>query len=71
MKKFMLLTSLFFITGIAFTHPITNGDPTKPKVGINVGDQAPELELQNLDGSTVKLSDLRGKIVLIDFWASW
>ena len=77
MKKLTLLITLFFILGIALTHsitlthPITNDDPTKPKVGVNVGDQAPELELQNLDGSTVKLSDLRGKIVLIDFWASW
>jgi peroxiredoxin len=71
MKKFMLFTSLLFLAGISFSNLHINGDPARPKVGINVGDQAPELELQNLDGSTVKLSDLRGKIVLIDFWASW
>jgi thiol-disulfide isomerase/thioredoxin len=38
---------------------------------IEVGDQAPELAFPNPNGDIIKLSDLRGKIVLIDFWASW
>ncbi len=42
-----------------------------PVVGLNVGDIAPEIEMMGLDGKTIKLSDLRGKVVLIDFWASW
>jgi thiol-disulfide isomerase/thioredoxin len=36
-----------------------------------VGTAAPEIELQNQDGKTIKLSKLKGKLVLIDFWASW
>lgn len=39
--------------------------------GVKVGDKAPEIELISPDGKTVKLSKLKGKIVLIDFWASW
>jgi peroxiredoxin len=35
------------------------------------GDPAPELVLESLDGSTVRLSDYRGRPVLINFWASW
>ena len=35
------------------------------------GTKAPEIELKNPSGKTIKLSDLKGKIVLIDFWASW
>lgn len=36
-----------------------------------VGSPAPEIELPNPDGDTIALSDLRGKVVLIDFWAGW
>lgn len=32
---------------------------------------APDFELERPDGETVQLSDYRGKVVLIDFWASW
>jgi thiol-disulfide isomerase/thioredoxin len=39
--------------------------------GLKVGDTAPELAFDSPDGKTLKLSDLRGKVVLIDFWASW
>lgn len=36
-----------------------------------VGQPAPEIALNNPEGKEVKLSSLRGKFVLIDFWASW
>jgi thiol-disulfide isomerase/thioredoxin len=37
----------------------------------SVGSIAPEIELKNPEGKTIKLSSLKGKMVLIDFWASW
>lgn len=36
-----------------------------------VGLRAPDLEGNDLDGATFKLSDYRGKVVLLDFWAHW
>jgi thiol-disulfide isomerase/thioredoxin len=39
--------------------------------GVNVGDMAPEIAMENPDGEILKLSELKGKVVLIDFWASW
>ncbi|MCB0665432.1 MAG: AhpC/TSA family protein [Saprospiraceae bacterium] len=38
---------------------------------IKVGQPAPEIELPNPDGEMMKLSDLKGQVVLLDFWASW
>lgn len=43
----------------------------KPTVGLNIGNKAPELSFTNPDGKTMSLSKLKGKYVLIDFWASW
>lgn len=37
----------------------------------NTGFKAPEISLKNMEGNTVSLSSLKGKVVLIDFWASW
>lgn len=39
--------------------------------GLPKGAQAPDFELTTLDGKTVVLSKLRGKPVLLDFWATW
>jgi thiol-disulfide isomerase/thioredoxin len=41
------------------------------KVGTGIGDEAPEIVMNGVDGKPMKLSSLRGKLVLIDFWASW
>jgi cytochrome c biogenesis protein CcmG/thiol:disulfide interchange protein DsbE len=37
----------------------------------NQADLAPDFTLPKTDGSEIKLSDYKGKIVLIDFWATW
>lgn len=38
---------------------------------LSIGQEAPEISLPNPEGNIVSLSDLRGKYVLIDFWAAW
>jgi cytochrome c biogenesis protein CcmG, thiol:disulfide interchange protein DsbE len=43
------------------------GKPASPEKGR----AAPDFRLQTLDGRTVRLSDLQGKLVLVNFWATW
>lgn len=38
---------------------------------LQIGMPAPEIEGEDLDGVTFKLSDYRGKVVLLDFWGDW
>jgi peroxiredoxin len=47
--------------------------PRQPKFGGSAqnGKPAPEFELKSLDGRQVRLSDYRGKAVLLNFWATW
>lgn len=40
-------------------------------MAIQPGQPAPDLQLTNPQGETISLSDLRGQIVLLDFWAAW
>ena len=40
-------------------------------VGTGVGNKAPELNFESPEGKKIALSSLKGKVVLIDFWASW
>jgi thiol-disulfide isomerase/thioredoxin len=49
----------------------SKGSTIVTKIGTNIGDMAPEIEMQGIDGKEYKLSDLKGNLVLIDFWASW
>jgi peroxiredoxin len=43
----------------------------REELGINIGALAPEISLKNPDGKLIALSSLKGKVVLLDFWASW
>ena len=62
MKKILLATLLY--CSIATLSPAQ-------EIGLNIGNKAPELAYDNPQGKKMKLSSLKGKLVLIDFWASW
>ena len=40
-------------------------------LALNAGARAPEIGLRDLRGTNVRIADLRGKVAIVDFWASW
>jgi thiol-disulfide isomerase/thioredoxin len=61
---------------VAFFALATFAAGTKSKnkevaIGLNLGNKAPEIIEKTPSGDDLKLSSLQGKVVLIDFWASW
>jgi len=54
-----------------FNQLATIENQRKAKEKLAPGNPAPEIVIPGVDGKPIKLSDLKGKIVLIDFWASW
>ena len=67
MRNLKLNTAIFLL---AFSFITANCQP-KVKVGVEVGNKAPEIVEYSVNLQPIKLSSQSGKIVLIDFWASW
>jgi peroxiredoxin len=58
MRKLPILFAVLLLSFAAFSQDIG-------------GKQAPNFVLKNVKGDTISLSSLQGKVVLVDFWASW
>ncbi len=56
MRRFVLLLCLAFAV---------------PAFALSPGERAPELGLVDTNGEVIRMADLRGKVVIVDFWASW
>jgi peroxiredoxin len=65
---FLVILILF---AVVFAISLLVKDKHVAKKIIRSGDRAPEFRLQALDGRQVSLSDFRGKVVLVHFWATW
>lgn len=83
MKKIIFIVfAVVFVFALVLTA-CNSGTPKEPGVyevpeeiktlpeGTTLGLRAPEIVLPNLAGEKMRLSDLHGKLVLVDFWASW
>ena len=68
------LALLVFVVS-AFGFGLANGRAVaataEQHAGTNVGDAAPEFQLQQVNGQTISLADLRGHPAVIIFWTSW
>ena len=75
MKAALFITALAITAGLGLMSNTTateaTVDGTPQMATLKVGDKAPEIAFQDPSGKVRKLSELKGKLVLIDFWASW
>jgi len=65
--KALSLTLLVLLASVVFVQC------SGPRIGEHrlMGGLAPQFELSDLEGRTVSLAQFRGKIVMLDFWATW
>ncbi|MDF2903320.1 MAG: ahpC/TSA family protein [Bacillus sp. (in: firmicutes)] len=73
-KKVIAAVALVALFAVAMVHAMDKSDQkttTSQKSGLEEGMKAPDFELKNLAGESVKLSDLKGKKVMVNFWATW
>jgi peroxiredoxin len=67
MKKILLFLGLFALT---FSLQAQTEGENRGYI-VKIGDKAPDFIIKYLDGKTAKLSDLKGKTVMLQFTASW
>jgi thiol-disulfide isomerase/thioredoxin len=70
-KRALLLSSLIFIAVGILSFVIFWGAITKRSPELSEGAQAPDFALEMLEGRTLQLSELRGRKIVLNFWASW
>lgn len=70
-KKVIAAVILVALFAVAMVHAMDKEETNTQKTGIEVGNKAPDFELKTLTGDTVKLSDYKGKKVMLNFWATW
>src|SRR4051812_23980181 len=77
-KKVIAIVVLIALLGVAIvqamdkkSEPDNLSQEAANMGGLKVGAKAPDFELKTLTGETVKLSDLKGKKVMLNFWATW
>ncbi len=67
----VLVIAGMLIAGKRLTKPPTPGASISGSNAALKGKPAPDFQLTDLDGNNVRLADLRGKAVLLNFWATW
>lgn len=65
-----LLSAIIPLASMAFEFPQRPRPGDKVKE-VAIGSAAPDWQLKTVEGETIALSELRGKVVVLDFWANW
>ncbi len=67
------LSALILVAGLGWAYATRppGGAPAPATASTRVGAPAPDIPLPMLDGEKRTLADLRGRVVVLNFWASW
>ena len=68
---YLLLTILVAVVIYRVQTPVDSQVKIKPQVGLEVGMQAPDFTLRNLNGNLEGLSEFKDQVVVLNFWATW
>jgi len=72
MRNLILIILLILVGSAAFLSYRSNHIPAQePVKSVVEGEVAPDFKLEDTKGNIVSLSDLRGKVVMVNFWATW
>lgn len=68
----LAIVSIFLLTG-CFLLPVSSGDSSSSSNDSSIGssDSSSDFTLNDISGNEVSLSDFTGKIVVLNFWATW
>lgn len=69
-KKTVIIVLVLILTGYWVYH-VMQGKATFPAKNPAIGAMAPDFSLPSLSGGMLTLSGYKGKVVLVNFWASW
>ena len=71
-RLLLIVVVLSLVGGSIYLGGASNSRPDyEPVKPVEIGDMAPDFKLQDNNGNMVTLSDLRGKVVMVNFWATW
>lgn len=62
---------LLLCAGVVLALSTADGQEPGKAAGPQIGQKAPEIKGKDTEGKAFKLSDYRGKVVVLDFWGDW
>ena len=73
MRRLVLIIVVILLAGGSlYLGSASSSRPShEPTKVADIGDPAPDFQLEDTAGNRVSLADLRGKVVLVNFWATW
>jgi peroxiredoxin len=73
MRRLLLIVVVLVLAGVSLYLGFEKSSQPQYERGksADVGDIAPDFQLEDAAGNQVSLADLRGKVVLVNFWATW